>query len=366
MNKLSQNLLIAGGVVVVALLAWRFSAIVAYILVSAILALVGRPIVNALSLLKVGGRRAPRWFCAAVGLVAIMAVIFAFFRFFIPLIAVQMQELATVNPDELVKLLTMPFVETETLVNRIFPATGFSFDALVADKLTSVFGSSFLFDFFGSVTNLVVSITMGIFIVSFITFFFMKEENLFIDGVTVLFPERYENGIRNGWNNATRLLMRYFIGVFFDMLCVTTALTLGLHFVGGLSFGASALIGLIAGILNVIPYVGPLIAAATGIVIAIASKISVMQPHDYPGMMLKLLVIFVAMKLLDDIVFQPYIFANSVKAHPLEIFLLIIAAGSLAGIGGMLIAIPAYTVLRVFAKEFFNEFRVVQKLTQRI
>ncbi|HNV51901.1 MAG TPA: AI-2E family transporter, partial [Tenuifilaceae bacterium] len=57
---------------------------------------------------------------------------------------------------------------------------------------------------------------------------------------------------------------------------------------------------------------------------------------------------------------------NSVKAHPLEIFIVLLIAGSVAGILGMLLAIPCYTVIRVFAKEFFNNFRVVQKLTEKI
>ena len=54
------------------------------------------------------------------------------------------------------------------------------------------------------------------------------------------------------------------------------------------------------------------------------------------------------------------------KAHPLEVFLVILIAGNVAGITGMLLAIPSYTVLRVLAKEFFSEFALVQKLTQNI
>jgi predicted PurR-regulated permease PerM len=60
------------------------------------------------------------------------------------------------------------------------------------------------------------------------------------------------------------------------------------------------------------------------------------------------------------------IYSNSVKAHPLEIFFVIIMGGSLAGIVGMLLAIPVYTVLRVIAREFLQQFRLVQKLTKKI
>jgi predicted PurR-regulated permease PerM len=69
------------------------------------------------------------------------------------------------------------------------------------------------------------------------------------------------------------------------------------------------------------------------------------------------------MQMTDNFVLQPFIYSNSVKAHPLEIFIIILIAAKLGGITGMIIAIPAYTVIRVVAKEFLNQFKIVQKLT---
>jgi predicted PurR-regulated permease PerM len=272
------------------------------------------------------------------------------------------------NIDKVVVLLTDPFVELEKFIQTTFSNDEFSVNALLFDKVKSIFDSSVILDYFGSITNFIVSMTVAIFAISFITFFFMKEENLFIEGVVILFPAQYETGIRHAWNNATKLLMRYFIGVFFDMICVMTVLTIGLKFIVGLDFSTAILLGFISGILNVIPYVGPLIAAAISIVVVIANiGVDIFSIEEgYFGIFFKPLSVFIVMKILDDTVFQPYIFANSIKAHPLEIFLLILIAGSLAGIVGMLIAIPAYTILRVFAKEFLNRFRVVQKLTEKI
>jgi predicted PurR-regulated permease PerM len=63
---------------------------------------------------------------------------------------------------------------------------------------------------------------------------------------------------------------------------------------------------------------------------------------------------------------QPFIFSNSVKAHPLEIFLVILVAGSVSGIVGMIIAIPVYTVIRIVAREFFSRFRIVKQLTDKM
>jgi predicted PurR-regulated permease PerM len=76
--------------------------------------------------------------------------------------------------------------------------------------------------------------------------------------------------------------------------------------------------------------------------------------------------ILFAIKGFDDFVLQPTIYSERVKAHPLEVFLVILTAGHVAGITGMLLAIPSYTVIRVLAKEFFSEFALVQKLTQNI
>jgi len=78
----------------------------------------------------------------------------------------------------------------------------------------------------------------------------------------------------------------------------------------------------------------------------------------------KLLGVFVAVQLIDNNILVPFIYAKSVKSHPLEIFLVIIMGGSLAGFVGMLLAVPVYTVLRVIAREFFQQFRVVQKITE--
>jgi predicted PurR-regulated permease PerM len=366
MGKTYQKILIVAGIILSLFLAWYFRTIVAYLLISAILALVGRPIVVFLSRFKIGNRNLPRWVCASVALCTIMFILYLFFSFFIPLIVSYTQVLTDMNINEVVVRLTDPFVKLETFIKETFSNSDFSFSALLFEQIKPVFDSSGILRYFGSITNFIVSMAIAIFAISFITFFFMKEENLFIEGVVILFPAQYESGIRHAWDNATKLLMRYFIGVFFDMMCVMIVLTAGLKFIVGLDFSLAILLGFISGILNVIPYVGPLISAAISIVVVIADVGALSPAGEYSGIFLKTLSVFVAMKILDDTVFQPYIFANSIKAHPLEIFLLILIAGTFAGIVGMLIAIPTYTILRVFAKEFLNRFRVVQKLTEKI
>jgi len=72
------------------------------------------------------------------------------------------------------------------------------------------------------------------------------------------------------------------------------------------------------------------------------------------------------MQLLDNFILQPNIFSKSVKAHPLEIFIVVLMGAKIGGIIGMVVAIPIYTVLRVLAKVFLSEFKVVQSITKGI
>lgn len=142
-------------------------------------------------------------------------------------------------------------------------------------------------------------------------------------------------------------------------------ITIGLIIVG-IKFDTAIVIGLVAGILNVVPYVGPLTGSIMGMVIGVATNLNLDFSTQLFPLIGYILLVFIVTRVIDDVLFQPLIYSSSVNAHPLEIFIVILIAGSIAGILGMLLAIPAYTVIRVFAKEFFNKFRVVEKLTRKI
>ena len=106
--------------------------------------------------------------------------------------------------------------------------------------------------------------------------------------------------------------------------------------------------------------------AAVGLLIGAALHINA----DFMSETLPLLgfmtIVFASVQVIDNILFQPLIYSSSVKAHPLEIFLVILAAGSLAGIIGMILAIPVYTIIRVVAKEFFDNMKIVKKITKSL
>jgi predicted PurR-regulated permease PerM len=120
---------------------------------------------------------------------------------------------------------------------------------------------------------------------------------------------------------------------------------------------------LIIGTLNVIPYVGPWLGGIIGIIMGIASNLDMSFTGVVLPMVTYMLIVIIITQAIDNIVFQPVIFSNSVNAHPLEIFIVILAAGSFAGVAGMILAIPSYTVFRVIGREFFNNFKAVKRIT---
>jgi predicted PurR-regulated permease PerM len=142
------------------------------------------------------------------------------------------------------------------------------------------------------------------------------------------------------------------------MILVTIGMT-----IVGIDFQQALVMGLIIGILNVIPYAGPWIGLAIAITMGVASHINQDINTVVVPLVTYMIIVEAITHLIDNIVFQPVIFSNSVRAHPLEIFIVVLASGFAAGIPGMIFGIPAYTVLRVLAREFFYNFKAVQKIT---
>ena len=157
------------------------------------------------------------------------------------------------------------------------------------------------------------------------------------------------------------LLSRYFIGIAIQISIIATIVSVGLTIVG---IENAILIGLLAGVINIIPYLGPIIGGTIGVTIAVMSNLDLELQTQLLPLILKVFAVFATAQLTDNFVLQPLIFSKSVKAHPLEIFFVILIAGSLAGIVGMVLAVPTYTFLRIVGKEFFHGYKIVQGLTK--
>lgn len=199
--------------------------------------------------------------------------------------------------------------------------------------------------------------------VTFIAFFFLKDEKLFGRAIKALVPKRRLNEMDTALAAIKRLLTRYFSGILVQITLITIYVTVLLSFFG---IPNSFLIAFFAAVVNVIPYLGPLLGALFAMLVIISSNVDANFYVVTWPLLIKTFGVFASMQIVDAFILQPYIFSNSVSAHPLEIFIVVVVGAKLGGITGMIVAIPAYTIIRVIAAVFLREFRLVQKLTQSI
>ena len=353
-----------GAAVAIGAILWYFRQTVVYILVSALLAIVGRPFVGWLCRIRINKFSLPRWAAAAITLALLWLVIGGLLSLIVPLVSCKVYELSSLDLRSALEGVEEPLNRLQNYISTIFvlPETHFSISDVIVSSLRRFLNYDTVNAVVSSIINMGMSAVIVIFSVSFITFFFLKEDGLFSSMVSAVFPEKYGENVRRAIDKVSLLLSRYFTGLLTESLIIATIIAVVL-LLFGMKVEDACFIAVIMGMLNVIPYAGP----AFGILVSIF--IGVVSPIDGCTIAYTLAVILstiCVVKGIDDFVLQPTIYSSKVSAHPLEIFIVILMAGSVGGIVGLLIAVPSYTVLRVFAKEFFSEVSLVRKLTKEI
>jgi predicted PurR-regulated permease PerM len=126
------------------------------------------------------------------------------------------------------------------------------------------------------------------------------------------------------------------------------------------------IIAFLCAVLNIVPYIGPLIASVLAAVLTMLSNLGSDFQTEILPTTIYVLIGFWLVQVIDNNFSQPIIFSKSVSSHPLEIFLVTLIAGFLSGILGMVVAVPLYTILKVIGKEFFPENNIIKLLTKDI
>jgi predicted PurR-regulated permease PerM len=358
-------LLIAGGIFLIFLL-WYFSAIVTYVIISVVLSFIGRPMVRWLSMIKYKKFLIPNGVSAFISLFALWVVFISFFRFIIPLLVKELETLSEIDLEAFLNSIEEPMSQLMKLSgNEPLLVENKTFYDILVEQLTSKINFSQLPNIFAFVAGTIGELLIGFFSVSFITFFFLKEKSMVREGILLIVPTELEEKVSHILDSITYLLRRYFIGIILEVFMVMLLDTVGLKLIG-LNFNHAVIIGFLCGLFNVIPYLGPWMGAILGLLIGAALNINADFMSETLPLLGLMTIVFISVQIIDNVLFQPLIYSSSVKAHPLEIFLVIIAAGSLAGILGMFLAIPTYTIVRVIAKEFFVNMKLVRKLTENL
>jgi len=367
MTATLRNILIFFGVLLLLACAWYFRNIVVYILVSGVLSIVGRPLVDLFCRIRIKKWSFPRSLSALITLAIIWGLIILFFIIFVPLVTRQIDSFSTIDSGKIVQIVSVPINKVENLFRAFNKdiTKELSIQDFIQGKVAGVLNINMIQNFIGSLISILGNVLIAVFSITFITFFFLKDQLLFFESILMWVPDKYVDNVTRALYSVKRLLTRYFIGIVIQSTCIMILITIGMT-IAGIDFQQALVMGLILGILNVIPYVGPWIGLFIAIIMGVASHIN----QDFPTVVIPLVTYMIIVEaithLIDNVLFQPVIFSNSVKAHPLEIFIVVLAAGFAAGVPGMILGIPAYTVLRVFAREFFYNFKAVQKITSSL
>lgn len=361
-KNIGKYILIALGLFITAYLFYRFRVIISYVLMAWVLSMIGRPLMRFFQTkIKIGKFRIGSNLGAGLTLFSFMLFFGGLVLFFAPVIFEQAGNLAGVEYDQIAQTLDEPFQRWKPKLEKYGIHANQPLSQILQQSFSGFIEPTDIANVFKGAVTTAGSILMGLFSVLFITFFFLQEEGLFTRIVAALIPNTYENQVKNSIEDITTLLSRYFRGVLIQVILITTFITISLNMLG---VNNAFLIGLFAALINVIPYIGPLIGGIFAIILTISSNLEMSFYSELMPLLSKVVVVFMIMQLLDGFVLQPYIFSNSVSAHPLEIFLVILVGAQINGIIGMVLAIPTYTVIRVIAKEFLFRFKIVQKLTE--
>lgn len=368
MERLAKYIIITGITAAGLFLAWYFRTILIYIALSIVVALIGKPLVNLMTKIHIRKFRFPRWLAAALTLTLIICICLSLFLLLAPMAGEFVHLVNNLDFNNLSTSLEEPLERINGFIIKSVPSTApdFRIEMYLLDYLKNRISLNTFSNIIVSLASFIANFSIAIFSVVFISFFLLMENGIISNTLTSIVPDRYEEKVRRSIKSINTLLSRYFAGISLESLFVAALNSLGLIFIAKMDTQLAIVIAFTSGILNIIPYVGPFTGDLLAVTIGLIYHINNGVEMPLLVFLLIILGIFIVTQFIDNYVFQPLIYSNSVKAHPLEIFLIILIAGHIGGVFGILVAIPLYTVIRVIASEFLSQSKLVQKLTRNI
>lgn len=357
---IADGILRAVGVIVAVALVlfflYQIQSVIVYILIAGVISLVGRPIVLFLRRkLKFNNTVA-----VIITMVVFVGIFIGLIGLFIPLVAEQGRNLALLDIDRLQS-------NIQNLYNQIVDYFQFSHidveQSIKDSGLLAKLDFAYIPQFLNNLVSGLGSFSIGLFSVLFISFFFLKDSQLFENGILSFVPNNKEDKMRRSFHTIKELLSRYFVGLIFQILILFVIYTVVLLIFG---IDNAVVIAFLCALLNLVPYIGPLISGFLMILLTMSSNLGASFSEVILPKTIYVMIGFIFAQLVDNFFSQPFIFSKSVKSHPLEIFLVIVIAGILFGIVGMIVAVPAYTAFKVVLKEFLSDYKLVQNLTKDI
>jgi len=340
-------------------LGYLFSNVLIFILLSIVFAAVGSPLMKLLQKIKIKNRTCSSSLAAGITLFVLLGLIFLSFYILIPFVIKEIEIVSSIDSTLYTNVLenwvhqANQFLHSKGLLNEQE-----HLGEILITQTKSFLGSISISNLAGNLFSFAANLFILVFSIIFLSFFALKDKEIFFKmirrAIPVSFRENYDRILEQ-----TRVqVVRYFSGVLLDNIILGIAIGVACYVA---KIPNALLIGFLAGVFNTIPYVGPFIAMGLGLAISITSMLPMNPTTEMLTLLfLKMIIIFAVLKAIDTFVLTPIIFGKSIQVHPVEIFIVILLAGYLGGIIGMIFAVPAYSMIRIIVKEFFGEYYKVK------
>lgn len=341
------------GIAALAILGWiliKLGNLVLYLVLALILSYILDPIVNWLQRNKIHRTLAITLTLSAVILVFVYASTTV-----IPKVADQMVKLARQLDLQNIEMIA------NSLETKLSDDYEFIPDGFLSNNLSQVLNSLFDFDEFSSVFSNIVGVFTDIFsailVVPFAAFFFLKDGSKIRRDLLKLIPNKYFETSLTLIDKIEKRLGLYFRSVLLQSILVAASSWATLSIAG---LDNSLSVGIAVGLANTIPYFGPIIGYVLSIIISIIET-----GGDFSLVLVCIIAIFIV-QMLDNILFQPLLFSRSADMHPVAILFIILVGAEVAGILGMLVAIPLATIIRITILQIIWSFNNYQVFNQEI
>lgn len=362
MNKVDLSysivkaILYLSGISLVLYILSQVKVLIAYLIIASILSLIFKPIFDFLNKrLKFN-----LTFSSIFTLLFIVIVFLGIISLLIPLVLEQGKNLSLLNVNNLEIKVSALFSELSFYLSNF----DIDFDNTIIDfKSLSKSSIETIPKILNSIGSILGSFTMGVLSVLFITFFLLRDSIKIEKWIILLFPSKMKKRADKSVEEIKQLLSRYFRGLLIQISILFVIYTVLLLI---FKIEDAIVIAFLCALLNLIPYIGPIIGLVLMTFLTMTSNLGLDFSSVIVPKTIYISIGYIFAQLIDNFFSQPYIFSNSVKSHPLEIFIIILVGGFLFGIGGMIIAIPLYTATKVIGKVFFNENRFINKLTKNL
>jgi predicted PurR-regulated permease PerM len=355
-NGILRAIAIVFGISLVLYFLYKIQSVIAYIAIALVISLIGRPIV----LLLERRLKFRNTIAVIISIGVLMSLFLGLVWLFIPLVIKQGHNLSLLDINQLQLNIENLYIE----IINYFDLHQIDIEqSIKQSNLLGKIDYSLIPDLLNSIISGLGGFSIGLFSVLFISFFFLKDSRLFENGILTFIPDSKEMRWKNSSTKIKDLLSRYFVGLIFQILILFVIYTIGLLIIG---VENAVVIAFLCALLNLVPYVGPMVGMFLMIVLTMTSNLDQSFSEVILPKTFWVFIVFIIGQLIDNFLSQPIIFSKSVKSHPLEIFLVILITGILFGVIGLIVAIPAYTAIKVILKEFLSENKIVKKLTKDI